>query len=287
MTFQLSEKKIYFVGGLQRSGSTLLMNILGQNQAFHVTPSSGIAHLLGSVRNHWKKNEAFRAMRDDRKEKIQLNVMRGILYGWFHHVENQVCFDKFHLWPEHLETAAAILGGRDKVKLLVPVRDLRDVVASFEKLHRNTTGLSMSNQELADMPDFNTSIGRLKVFIDKAQPLGRAFNAIRDAVTRGWRNNMHFVEFDRLTRSPEKVMQEIYSFLGEESYSHDFNNVAQITFEDDDIYGFRNLHVIRSKVKPMPPQWNEVYDEVVTLEPEWKDLEKMAQFWKAYMQSPK
>jgi sulfotransferase len=287
MRIAVSEKTIYLVGGLQRSGSTLLMNILGQNPRFHVTPTSGIAQLLAATRSHWKNNESFRAMVDERKEEIQRNVMRGIFFGWFHHVEKPVCIDKYHLWPEHLETVAAVLGGKEKVKLLVPVRDLRDILASFEKLHRRTTALNMSNQEWANLPDFNTAIGRVKVFIDKAQPLGRAFNAIRDAVTRGWRDNMYFVEFDRLTRTPDQVLKEIYAFLGEDFFQHDFRNVKQITRENDEIYGFKDLHNIRNSVEPVSPQWHDVFDQVVTQEPEWKDLEKVAQFWKACLSPPK
>jgi sulfotransferase len=33
---------------------------------------------------------------------------------------------------------AELVGGRDRVKVLVTVRDLRDVVASFERLYRKT-----------------------------------------------------------------------------------------------------------------------------------------------------
>ncbi len=280
-----TERKFYLVGGLPRSGSTLLMNILGQNPRFHVTPTSGLASLLFAIRRTWKQSEALKAIPHASQEMLQTNVMRGIVAGWFSHVEQPVCFDKFHFWPEHLETMAALLGGRENVRLLVTVRDLRDVIASFEKLHRETTALGMTHQEEAHGLQFRTALGRISIFIDDAQPVGHAFNAIRDAVTRGWRDCMHFVEYERLVHKPGESMEEIYRFLGEDSYTHDFNNVRQVTMENDSIYGFKDLHNIRPRVEPVLAQWSRVFDPVVFQEPVWKDIEKVAQFWKSYTSS--
>jgi hypothetical protein len=39
---------------------------------------------------------------------------------------------------------------------------------------------------------------------------------------------------------------------------HDFDNVKQVTWEDDSVHGFVGLHDIRSKVAPMEPQWPKV-----------------------------
>ncbi len=38
--------KVHFLGGLPRAGSTLLMNLLGQNPKFTVTPTSGLLELI-------------------------------------------------------------------------------------------------------------------------------------------------------------------------------------------------------------------------------------------------
>jgi sulfotransferase len=40
-------KKIHFINGMPRSGSTLLCNILAQNPKFHVTPTSYVAEVEG------------------------------------------------------------------------------------------------------------------------------------------------------------------------------------------------------------------------------------------------
>jgi sulfotransferase len=276
-------KKIFIVAGLPRSGSTLLMNILGQNDAFFVTPTSGILDIIVYIRNSWNNNPALLATDRQSREARQIAVMRGVLQGYFSETSRPVCFDKNRLWLEYLETMAVIAGGRENVKVLVTVRDLRDVLASFEKQVRDTSALRQAPMEMADAIRFKTAVQRIQWFIDNQQPVGRAYNAIRDAVTRGWRDCMHFVEYDALTGDPEKAIDAIYDFLGEPSIRHDFDNVEQITEEDDFFHGFRDLHTIRRKVESQPPSWPTVFDQTVRATPMWKEIEKVSRFWRAYL----
>ena len=278
-----NDKRIYFLAGLPRSGSTLLANILAQHPKMHVTPTSGMVDMLVQVRNGWDRNDAFQAMDRKLSEQIKGNVLRAMLQAYFSHVEQPICIDKNRYWAEFLEMGANLLGGRDKVKVLVTVRDLRDVVASFERLYRKTSALGQVAQEASMALKFKTALGRVEVFIDDAQPVGRAYNAIRDAVTRGWKDRMHFIDYEDLTRRPKATLEGIYKFLGEEPHSHDFECVEQVTFEDDLVYGFKDLHLIRQKVEPQPPSWPEVYDDAVFQSPAWKNIEAVAQFWKLYL----
>lgn len=277
-----TSKTIHFLAGLPRSGSTLLANILAQNPKIHVTPTSGICDMLVQVRNGWDRNDAFQAMERAESERVKGDVLRAMLQAYFGRVERPICIDKNRYWAEFLEMGAELIGGRDRVKVLVTVRDLRDVVASFEKLYRKTSALGQVSQEASMALKFKTALGRAEVFVDDAQPVGRAYNAIRDAVTRGWYDRMHFIDFEDLTRRPQETMQGIYRFLDVAPHTHEFDNVEQVTFEDDFVYGFKDLHVIRAKVEPQPPAWPKVYDDAVFQSPTWKTIEDVAQFWKLY-----
>jgi sulfotransferase len=126
----------------------------------------------------------------------------------------------------------------------------------------------------------------VEAFADDAQPVGRAYNAIRDAVTRGWKDRMHFVDYDDLTRTPEATLEHIYRFLGETPHRHDFENVEQVTFEDDFVYGFKDLHTIRARVQAQPPQWPQVFDDAVFQSPVWRNIDNAARFWQAYLNRP-
>ena len=278
-----SDKTIYFIAGLPRSGSTLLANILAQNPRHYVTPTSGIVDMLVQVRNGWDANDAFRAMDRHLSEQVKGDVLRAMLQAYFAHTDKPVCFDKNRYWAEFLEMGAALTGGREQVKVLVTVRDVRDVLASFERLYRTTSAMGQLPQEAALALKFKTALGRVQVFIDDSQPVGRAYNAIRDAVTRGWKDRMHFIDYDDLTARPAETMAKVYRFLGEAPCQHDFNHVEQVTFEDDSVYGFKDLHIIRQKVEPQPPQWPKAFDDAVFQSPTWKTVESVAQFWKLYL----
>jgi sulfotransferase len=220
-------------------------------------------------------------------ERVKGNVLRAMLQAYFSHVDRPICIDKNRYWAEFLEMGAELVGGRDRVKVLVTVRDLRDVVASFESLYRKTSALGQLPQEANMALKFKTALGRAEVFIDDAQPVGRAYNAIRDAVTRGWKDRMHFVDYEDLTRRPKLTMEGIYKFLAEAAHEHDFEHVEQVTSEDDSVYGIKDLHLIRQKVEPQPPSWPKIYDDAVFQSPAWKNIENVAQFWKLYLKGGK
>lgn len=276
------DKRIYFLAGLPRSGSTLLANILAQNPRMYVTPTSGIVDMLVQVRNSWDRNDAFQAANRQLSEEIKERVLKAMLQAYFAHAAQPVCIDKNRYWSEFLEMGAALVGGRDKVKVIVTVRDLRDVLASFENLYRKTSALGQLHQEANLALKFKTALGRVETFIDDGQPVGRAYNAIRDAVTRGWADRMHFVEYDALTQNPKEALEGLYRFLGEEGYEHDFDNVEQVTFEDDFVYGFKDLHQIRAQVKPQGPQWPQMFDDAVFQSPAWQNIQNAATFWTLY-----
>jgi sulfotransferase len=278
-----NEKRIYFISGLPRSGSTLLANILIQHPEVHVTSTSGIVDMLALVRNAWDRLREFQALERDTSETVKRNVLRGMLRSYFEHLQAPICIDKNRRWPEYLEMAAELLGGRDKVKLIVTVRDMRDVLASFESLYRKTAALGQVPLEADRGAKFKTALGRLEVLIEEERAVGRPYHGVRDAVTRGWRECMHFVDYADLTEKPRETLQGVYAFLGERPYEHDFEQVEQTIVEDDFAYGYKDLHVIRTKVEPQAPSWPRVFDATVTESPTWKRVEEIAQFWKRYV----
>lgn len=254
----MTTKRFYFVAGLPRSGSTLLLNILGQNPTFRVGSTSGIMDVMFGVRNNWDKLIEFKASPNP---EAKARVLRGILESYYADSDHPVVFDKCRGWISTgmLEMAETLLDRRAKV--LVPVRDLREVLASFEKLHRKNA-LTQSGQESQNYFLFQTVAGRCEVWMRPDQPVGLAVSRIRDAVQRGFRDRMHFVQFSRLTRQPAETLKDIYTFLEEEPYGHDFQNVEQLTQEDDAVHGLTGLHMIRSRVEPVVSNYDTILGPV-------------------------
>jgi sulfotransferase len=249
-------KAIYFLGALPRAGSTLISNVLLQNPRIHVTSStSGLLNLLIGIRNHWEKMAEFKAMDKEEAVAARLRVLRGVVLAYFANVDKPVVIDKGRGWIGQIPFIEALLGR--KVKIIAPVRDVRDILASFEKIvSRNP--LQPTTQELAHPQQWETIEGRCQVWFAQNQPVGGPYRKLRDAMMKGFRDRLHFVDYDEFTAHPARCMRELYEFLGEEDFAHDFENVEQKTFEDDEVWKMPGLHTIRQSVKPQGPQWPKI-----------------------------
>lgn len=261
------EKKFYFVSGLPRSGSTLLMNILAQNPRFGVSATSGIMDIMFGVRNNWDSLVEFKAHPDEAAKK---RVIKGILENYYATSDKPVVFDKSRGWLSLIQMYEYIF--EKEAKIIVPVRDMRDVVASFEKLWRANSMNTQIPQESQFYFDFQSVEGRVKVWLRPDQPVGLAYNRIVDAIKRGFSDRLFFVRFEDLTTKPKETMEKIYAFLDEPDFEHDFNTVKQVTWEDDEVHGIKGLHDIRQKVEPIESSWKK------TLGPFAKDIGNL-NFW--------
>lgn len=250
------KKRYHFVSGLPRSGSTLLVNVLAQNPNFHVTGTSGIIQSLVNIRNTWDGIMENRVGDHEKSEAAKRRVLRAILESYFEDAEKPVVLDKSRGWPYFLEMAQVIL--ERKPKVIVPVRNLLDVLASFERLYRERAQTGMTTQEQQNPALFRTVQGRAQFLLGPEQLVGYAVGGIREAAYRGWMKSMLFVEYDEFVDDPGHTMKEIYDFLEEETFKHDFDNVQQVVFEDDFLWGWtQNLHKIKPKIERQTTRRND------------------------------
>jgi len=242
-------KQIHFIAGLPRSGSTLLCNILNQNPDFHATSTSGILDVILAIRNQWENLVTFKASPNKAGKAAVLN---GMLHNYVSVIDRPIVFDKSRGWPAHIALADVILD--QPAKIIVPVRKITDILSSFEGLYRRNAHDWQFPQEKNHFNEWQTVEGRADIWMRNDQPVGSAFNVIRDAISRGYADRLHFIEFESLVSNPKQTLQAMYSFLGLKYYTHNFNRVEQVTHENDDLHGIPGLHVIRSKVEA-PPQY--------------------------------
>lgn len=243
-------RQFYFVSGLPRAGSTLLCNILAQNPAFYVSPAtSGCHDVLFGIRNQYDKLIEHQAERAG-PERLK-RILNGALSA-YHDTDKDIVIDKGRGWLAMIEM---LLFMGIKPKILVPVRDMAEILASFEILWRKSTGQSQWGIEQANFFDTQTVAGRCEMWANKAQVVGIAYNRLKDAILRGHRSRLFLVEMSDLTAAPAAMVKSIYAFLGLPAFAHDFDNVAQVTQEDDEyVHRIPGLHTIRNKVEPVAPR---------------------------------
>lgn len=248
-------KKFFFISGLPRSGSTLLCNILAQNQDLFVSKAtSGCHDVLFGVRNQWDKLIEHQAEGVDHD---QLRRVLSSILNNYHSTDKTLILDKGRGWLSLIEMTEFILGYIPKI--IVPVRNITEILSSFEKLWRKSTGFSQWNFEQSDYFKAQTVEGRCDIWASAGQPVGLAYNRVKDAISRGHKDKLFFLEFDHLTSYPKQTMQLVYNYLELPYFEHDYNNIEQYTQEDDDgVHRIPNLHKIRPNVRPVPKDSQEI-----------------------------
>lgn len=248
---QFPRHEYIFVSGLPRSGSTLLVNLFAQNTRIRSDGvTSSILGILSGVQESWDKMESFRSWPDyDAKAR----VLTAMFHAYYSNTHHPVVIDKNRGWLAQLEMLEMILGERPRV--IVCVRDVRAIMASWEKLWRKNKALFALNIP----PEFQPTVElRVQHWFSPREHTGRAFLGIQDALNRGYKDCMLFVDYDKLTRGPEEQMRRIYRFIGEEYYEHDFNNVEQKNIEADSVPWMRGLHKIRPALVNVESDWQAV-----------------------------
>jgi len=242
-------KQFFFISGLPRSGSTLLCNILAQNNELFVSKAtSGCHDVLFNIRNQWDKLIEHQAEGVDYE---QLKRVLQTVLNSYHSTDKNIVIDKGRGWLSLIEMAEFILGYTPKI--IVPVRNISEILSSFEKLWRNSTGFFQWDFEQNDYFKAQTTEGRCDIWSSADQPVGLAYNRVKDAINRGYKNNLLFVEFDQLTSQPAQTLKTVYDYLELPYFQHNFNNVEQYTSEDDQgVHKIPNLHKIKPVVVPVP-----------------------------------
>jgi sulfotransferase len=136
------------------------------------------------------------------------------------------------------------------------IRDPRAIFSSMEKNYRKSPELDKGMVNHAEMNGVTT-----EQRIDQwaaGVPVGMAFQRLYQIVKENNDKKMLFIKYEKLMEDPKKEMKRLYEYLGVDYFEHDFNNIEQITKEDDSVYGVYGDHVIKPKLTVVKPDWNDV-----------------------------
>jgi sulfotransferase len=241
-------ENIVFVSGLPRSGSTLLTNFLGQNKNHYATPTSGLIELVLTQKRNWRNFIEFKAEGLDVVQPRVIKSIKGMMHGYFEDElkENKIIFDKSRGWIAYIEMLEEIL--ERPVKIIVTVRDIRAIVASFEKIYRKR---SIDYIE-PDGPAYfkcQTAYGRADEILREASVVGLTVNRLRDALQRGMGDRLLIIPYQDFMTRPKDVMDKLHEKLGLEKFDYNPDHVEQVTHENDVWHGMK-LHTIRNKIEP-------------------------------------
>ena len=245
---------MHVITGLPRSGSTLLCNILNQNPNFWASSTSILPQLWGNMISNWSNSVEIKgALSLDRSgtEDRLRRSLKAFCDSWhFRDDGRKIVFDKSRGWLHNILSLREVYPDS---KIIITVRDLRSIFSSVEKQHRKTALLddSRSSKEktIYDRAD--------KMFSDKGL-IGGPLSGIEDVLRRRL-DNIYWVKYEEFSKSPELIMHQLYLYLEETPFTHDFDNVINTATDPDAYYNFKFPHRGEGKVVPVA-------------EDDWKDF---------------
>lgn len=240
-------EKIFFQSSLPRAGSTLLQNIISQRPDFYATPTSGVLELIFAARSNYTESPEFKAQDPEVMKKAFLSFCKEGIFGYYNSItEKKYVIDKSRGWSIHHDFLNSFY---PEPKIVCMVRNIADILTSFEKKFRANPDKQDPILNWSQMRGTNTP-KRVDEWLGKP-PLGLAIERLMEIIRQGIDKHIHFVRYEDLTMYPQTTMSGIYQYLGIEDFKHDFDNVEQVTKEDDQVYGIYGDHVIRKQVKPL------------------------------------
>lgn len=227
-------KRIHFCGGLPRSGSTVLMNILQQNPRIFTTGTCALADVIAShllVKSRFR--ESFQAMSTEQADNAMYGMIHGATQGWFSGLTNKpVVISKsrswssvFHLYPD--------------AKYIVTVRDPRDIVESFERVNDRIKALHTFNDAGTFIPSMHQH-EKFKYYFEEANSLSVPLTTEVPRLMEVFKKTperVMFIRYEDFTSQPHYIIKKLYAFLGEPYFEHDLEHIDQSElFEHDHAY---------------------------------------------------
>jgi len=267
------------MAGLPRSGSTLLSSILNQNPRFYSGPSSPVLGAMYAVEENFTNNELYTGYPKPNQVR---EIIGSIPHHFYSDVQQPVVFDKNRAWTARVPYIEGYIG--QQAKILVPVRRVDEILTSIlTMVHRNPFQEGQERVNFVDeqLIKTNTPINdynRCMYLLGNGGIVYESLNAIMEGFTQNVHDKMHFVDYNDLVRDPEKTMEDIYDFLGEDYYDHEFDSLSNIHREDDlNTYGLGDMHEVRSELKKTaPPPASVLPPEILDL---YEQSKSRLEFW--------
>jgi len=237
--------KLFFQSSLPRAGSTLLQNILAQNPDIYATPTSGVLELVYAARANYTNSPEFKAQDSELMKNGFLSFCKEGMKGFYEGITNKkYVIDKSRGWGIHYNFLNQIV---EKPKIICMVRDLRDIYCSMEKNFRKNQHKDFGIVNHSDLRGTSTP-KRIDIWAN-SQPVGMAIERLQEIFRQGINENILFIKYEDLCLYPDIVMRKIYDYLEIPHYQHDFENIEQITKEDDEVYGIFGDHKIKKTLE--------------------------------------
>jgi len=251
-------QQLHYCLGLPRTASTLIMNILNENPRIFTSGTCCMPYFFDACKERSNEVSEFIALEKDVLHKSYINFLRQGVKGWYEEMTDKpIVFSKARTWSEWFPTTFAI---DPESKYLVILRDLRDIICSFESLLWKYPEVAYGDRFYQE-----TFEKRMETYCtDGTSLLGRPLHMLPHLIEVAEKNpNSFFLcKHEHFNEKPRETLQMIYQWLGEPNFEHDLDNIPEPDYKENDTT-YRSLvsHKIRTKLEKLEPRWPKVMTE--------------------------
>lgn len=237
------------MAGLPRSGGTMLSAILNQNPEIFVSPHSILPGVIGDTYLRYQSDEN---MDSNQSQSPNIyNVLEEIIPLFYKGNKERFIIDKNFSWTEPHPYAILRHHLKNPIKIICPVRNILDILASWNRLCEND---KKNKYDLEIMKDDRTRRPMADKRADYFMKVGGSDDGIManldgmKHVAQFSTSDLMLIDYDDLTSDINRVVEGVYNFLGIDHYNHNFDNIKNPhTFTDS--WGVKDHHVVRPVVQ--------------------------------------
>lgn len=243
----MENKKFFFMAGLQRSGATVLSSILNQNPDIYCSPSSPILPMLLDAQKSYTLPQNIDFNRDSGINAVLSNMANN----FYSDHNQQYIIDKNHWWPTPLGVDAIYKYITQDIKIICPVRDIIEVLASFNTIveknkFKNKDNVIDRGALEFTYPDKEMPDRRADFLMMPNQDITTHLYGMGFAKQPEFRHMFHFIEYNDIVNNPKQVLDDLYDYLEIDKFDHIFEGL-KTEVPTKSVTGIYDLH----KVNPI------------------------------------
>ena len=177
----------------------------------------------------WAMFDAYSRQEDSKRNpnyKALNNLVREIPQNYYQEITKPVIFDRAKCWttPANMKIIRTI---SSTPKIIFTIRNPLEILSSFIVQYRKNLYLEKIMEESEYHPYYYLPLEDAKCdfLMDSKMDLQKGFYSISHALSPEVRPFVHFVGYNDLVTNPKQTLINVYKFLGEEYYEHNFFNI--------------------------------------------------------------
>jgi sulfotransferase len=228
--------RLHFISGLPRSGSTLLATILKQNAEVCGAMSSALSDIFTGALQVMSFSEKSLFISDQQRRRI----LRAVVEAYYCDSPHGVIYDTSRLW---CALAAPLFELFPSSWMICCVRNPAWILDSIEHLVQRN---SMLVSKLFP-PEVTNVYSRAEILM-KGGMVGGSLQALRQAWFSNYAGRLVAVQYESLAERPGEVLAALYNIIGEQPYTHRFDDLEYDELEFDMRLNMPGLHRVSREV---------------------------------------